>query len=426
MLIIPNEEKPHKARDYKPRLRPIEVFPVKVENRDAICLRDPAHISPQPLFLTSSAHLILPLLDGRNDLRDVQLVLLRRLGRLIDYEIIEDLVERLDENLFLEGESYDRYLLDLKTEFMENPIRPATMAGQSYQSDPVKLAGQLKDYYGHPAGPGSEDKIIPSKPPRGLIAPHIDFDRGGPCYAWSYRQLGNLSSAPKLVVILGTAHSPMNSYLTLCDKDFETPLGLVKCEKDLAQELINLLGRKIIADSFIHRGEHSVEFQAVWLKSVFKGEDEIRILPFLCGSLIPLVEQGGHPENVEEYNHILNTLKNLLDSWKEANGPVMIITSVDLSHVGPQFGHDFRITEGVKREVREHDLDLLAKVSRSDHNGFFRQIVRERDKYNVCGVASIYAMMTLLEETEGRILSYDQWVEEGGNGLVSFASLIFS
>lgn len=426
MPIIPNEEKPHKARDYKPKLRPIEVFPVKVENRDAICLRDPAHISPQPLFLTSSAHLILPLLDGRNDLRDIQLVLWRRLGRLIDYEIIEDLVERLDENLFLEGESYDRYLLDLKTEFMENPIRPATMAGQSYQADPVKLAGQLKDYYGHPAGPGSEDEIIPSKPPRGLIAPHIDFDRGGPCYAWSYRELGNLSSVPKLVVILGTAHSPMNSYLTLCDKDFETPLGLVKCEKDLAQELINELGRKIIADSFIHRGEHSVEFQAVWLKSVFKGEDEIRILPFLCGSLVPLVEQGGHPENVEEYNHILNTLKNLLDSWKEANGPVMIIASVDLSHVGPQFGHDFRVTESVKREVREHDLDLLAKVSRSDHNGFFRQIVRERDKYNVCGVASIYAMMTLLEEAEGRILSYDQWVEEGGNGLVSFASLIFS
>lgn len=426
MPIIPNEEKPHKARDYKPRLRPIEVFPVKVENRDAICLRDPAHISPQPLFLTSSAHLILPLLDGRNDLRDIQLVLWRRLGRLIDYEIIEDLVERLDENLFLEGESYDRYLLDLKTEFMENPSRPATMAGQSYQSDPVKLAAQLKSYYGHPAGPGSENEIIPSKPPRGLIAPHIDFDRGGPCYAWSYRELGNLSSAPKLVVILGTAHSPMNSYLTLCDKDFETPLGLVKCEKDLAQELINELGRKIIADSFIHRGEHSVEFQAVWLKSVFKGEDEIRILPFLCGSLVPLVEQGGHPENVEEYNHILNTLKNLLDSWKEANGPVMIIASVDLSHVGPQFGHDFRVTESVKREVREHDLDLLAKVSRSDHNGFFRQIVRERDKYNVCGVASIYAMMTLLEEAEGRILSYDQWVEEGGNGLVSFASLIFS
>ncbi len=425
MPIIPNVEKPNKARDYKPRLRPVEIFPVKVENQDAICLRDPARISPQPLFLASSVHLILPLLDGRNDLRDIQLVLLRRLGRLIDYEIIEDLVERLDEYLFLEGESYDRYLLDLKTEFMENPIRSAAMAGQSYQSDPVKLADQIKDYYGHLAGPGLEDKIIPSKPPRGLIAPHIDFDRGGPCYAWSYRELGNLSSDPKLVVILGTAHSPVNSYLTLCDKDFETPLGLVRCEQDLAQELINELGPKIIADNFIHRGEHSVEFQAVWLKSIFKGEDEIRILPFLCGSLFPMIEQGGHPEHVEEYNDTLNTLKNLLDSWKEANGPVIIIASVDLSHVGPQFDHDFKVTEGVKREVREHDLDLLEKVSHSDQHGFFRQIVRERDKYNVCGVASIYAMMTLLGETEGRILSYDQWVEEDGNGLVSFASLIF-
>jgi AmmeMemoRadiSam system protein B len=426
MPIIPNEEKPHKARDYKPSLRPIEVFPVKIENQEALCLRDPARISPEPLFLTSTAGLFLPLLNGQNDLRDIQAALMRRLGRLIESEVIENLIEKLDESLFLEGERFDRYLLDLKTEFAGNPIRGAALAGLSYESDPVALSRQLEAYYDHPAGPGLAEKPVSSTPVRGLIAPHIDFERGGPCYAWTYKELQRVGAPPKLVVILGTAHSPMNGYLNLCDKDFETPFGLVKCEKDLAEEISNELGAATAADSFIHRGEHSVEFQAVWLKSVFQGSDDLRILPFLCGSLIPLIESERHPAEVEEYTRTLDTLKEILDQWGKANGPVMILASVDLSHVGPQFGHEFRVTEDVRRNVRDHDTGLLETAIRGDYDGFFRLIADELDIYNVCGVASIYAMLRLLGQTEGSVLSYDQWVDEEGGGLVSFASLAFS
>ena len=426
MPIIPNEEKPHKARDYKPRLRPIEVFPVKIENQQALCLRDPARISPEPLFLTSAAGLFLSLLDGRNDLRDIQAALMREAGRLIESEVIESLIGQLDESLFLEGERFDRYLLDLKTEFAENPIRDATLAGLSYESDPTALSRQLQAYYELPAGPGLAEKPVSSTPVRGLMAPHIDFERGGPCYAWAYKELERMSPPPKLVVILGTAHSPMDGYLNLCNKDFDTPFGLARCEKDLAEEISIELGPEIAADSFIHRGEHSIEFQAVWLKSVFQGSDDLRILPFLSGSLIPLIESERQPAEVEEYMHTLATLKEVLDTWEKANGPVMILASVDLSHVGPQFGHEFRVTKSVSQDVRQHDTGLLETVARGDYDGFFRLISDELDMYNVCGVASIYAMLRLLGQTEGRILSYDQWVDEEGGGLVSFASLAFS
>ncbi|MBW2092308.1 MAG: AmmeMemoRadiSam system protein B, partial [Deltaproteobacteria bacterium] len=250
------------------------------------------------------------------------------------------------------------------------------------------------------------------------------FDRGGPCYAWSYNQLKN-STPPDLVVILGTAHSPTENYLVVCDKDFETPFGPMACEKDLAGNLLNRVGPGLKADELVHRGEHSIEFQAVWLKSLFRKHEEMQVLPLLCGSFHDLIETNQGPEDVEAYQATLSVLKDLLREWEKDKGRVMILASVDLSHVGPQFGDRFRVTRLVQEEIREHDLDLLRMVTEGDALGFYLKIAQEKDRNHVCGLASLYAALHLLDGASGRLLSYDQWVDETGQGLVSFASLVF-
>ncbi|MBW2051438.1 MAG: AmmeMemoRadiSam system protein B [Deltaproteobacteria bacterium] len=411
-----------KGGNRKPVLRPVEAFPVEIQGQKAICLRDPNRIAPQSLFLKSNAALVLSLLDGAHDLRDIQAEWMRRFSQLIPLENIKGLIEQLDKHLFLEGESFDRFFGELKAAFSALTTRPAMLAGQSYAAEPEALEKQLEAYYHHPSGPNVQP--CPEGSPRGLVAPHIDFIRGGPCYAWTYNLLKG-SKPPGLVVILGTAHGPTENYLVVCDKDFETPFGTLKCEKELAGEMLNKAGPIFETDGFVHRGEHSIEFQTVWLKSLFREAEEIYILPVLCGSFHKLMEAGLQPEDLEAYRNALHVLKDLLAEWEKSNGKAMILASVDLSHVGPQFGDDFTITNSVRSRIREYDLDLLNSVTEGDFQGFYRKVAQENDRNHVCGVAPLYTSLRLLGGVKGRLLSYDQWVDANGQGLVSFASLAF-
>ncbi len=413
-----------KGRNWQPLLRPIEVLPVQIQGKEAICLRDPNRIAPQALFLQADAGFVLAMLNGKNDLRDIQAEWMRRFGQLVSLESIEALIKHLDEHLFLEGERFDRFLAELKAHFAALSTRPAILAGQSYEADTEALARQLESYYDHPSGPGFDQEFSAAEPPRGLVAPHIDFGRGGPCYAWSYSRLRG-TAPPALVVILGTAHSPTENFLVLCDKDFETPFGAIPCEKDLARDFINRAGPGLKADEFVHRGEHSIEFQAVWLKNSFRQNKEIKVLPLLCGSFYELIETGRRPEDVEAYRTAVDILKDLLHAWEKSNGRVMILASVDLSHVGPQFGDNFRVTKAVQDEIRDHDLDLLGLVTEGKAADFYLKVAREKDRTHVCGLAPLYTMLRLLDGASAQLLSYEQWVDETGQGLVSFGSLVF-
>ncbi|MBU2547164.1 MAG: AmmeMemoRadiSam system protein B [Proteobacteria bacterium] len=403
----------------RPKLRPVEVIPIQTRDGEGIGLRDPSRISPQTLLFSRAAAAVLALFDGTNDLRDVQAAIQRGYGELVGIEVIEGLVRALDENHFLEGQTFDRFFERELAEFEAAPIRPAMLAGQAYAGQPEALAEELESY-----GRDREKGPLLDAPPRGLVAPHIDFQRGGPCYARAYECL-DPESPPALVVILGTAHNPVRGPLVLCAKDFETPFGPARCESGLAAEMSARIGPDLTAEAFVHRGEHSVEFQAVWLKHRFPKDHGPLILPFLTASFFPLMAAGRSPMESPPFEGALAIIRALLQEWARANGPVMILASVDLSHVGPQFGDQFPVSAAVRDDVRSYDLQLLDQAARGDHEAFYQTVAGARDRTHVCGLASIYTMLRLIDEPAGRLLDYDQWIDPNGQGLVSFSSMVF-
>lgn len=417
----PGDKVPSPAR---PRLRPVEAFPVRHQGRDVIGLRDPGRIAPGVLFLEPAAAFILQLLNGRNDLRDIQLALLRKTGALIEMDKIEGLIRVLDENYFLEGDRFDRHWTRVRQEFAASSSRPAGLAGASYPADPAELAAALTSFDGDPAGPGEPEPVPSSGVPRGLVAPHIDFPRGGPGYAWAYRQMP-AENPPDLAVILGTAHHPTQNLLVLTDKDFETPFGPARCDRELASQILARTGGWIKADEFVHRGEHSIEFQAVWLMHHFARAETLRILPVLCGSFQGLMDGERTPEDAPDYMNGLDTIKMLLGECVQGGRTVTIVASADLSHVGAQFGDRFAVSEGVKADVRQYDRDMLALVEQGNYGDLFTYVARARDRTHVCGLAPLYTLLRLIEPATGRLLSYQQWVDPKRQGMVSFASLVF-
>ncbi|MEW6265195.1 MAG: AmmeMemoRadiSam system protein B [Thermodesulfobacteriota bacterium] len=421
--MIPEADRANKVWQWRPRLRPIEVLPLQTNSGRVLALRDPGRLAPKMLYLSPAAAIFLPLFNGRNDLRDIQAALFRASGELIGLERIEGLVRTLDENYFLEGETFEAFLVRTREEFAASPGRPALLAGQAYPEAPESLAEVLASYYDHPSGPGREATAAGARP-RGLIAPHIDFGRGGPGYAWTWSQL-DPSDPPDLAVILGTAHGPTLNPLALCRKDFETPFGPARCERGLAEALAERLGDLITADEFVHRGEHSVEFQAVWLMSRLEPEAPTRILPWLCGSFHQLMEEGRAPEDWDDYEASVSVIKEALDRWTAAGKKVLAIASVDLSHVGPQFGDGFSVTPGVQAEIKALDLEYMTAATQGDYRSFYRLVAGQRDRTHVCGLAAIYTLLRLLDGPSGRLLHYDQWVDPAGQGLVSFASAVY-
>src|SRR5262245_39013362 len=215
-----------------PRLRPVEAFPATVDGHEVICLRDPSGVTPDVLTASRSLLEILALFDGQHSLLDIQAEIMRPHGTLVLRSELEALVERLDERLFLEGARLDAERARLVVAFRASGVRPAVHAGRAYAGEAGALAEALAGYFSHPEGPGPVGAPGSTRL-HGLVAPHIDFHRGGPAYAWAYRAVAEARDADCFIV-LGTAHAGLDGHpLAATRKAYDTPFGPVPVDEEV-------------------------------------------------------------------------------------------------------------------------------------------------------------------------------------------------
>ena len=143
---------------------------------------------------------------------------------------------------------------------------------------------------------------------RGVLSPHIDFQRGGPVYTWSYKELVENSQADTFVV-LGVAHQYCRRRFALTCKDFETPLGVVPTDRAYVDRIASLAGRDLFDDELAHRTEHSIEFQVVFLQYLLGGRRDFSIVPILVGSFHDLMERGVDPIDDPEVSRFVQALR---------------------------------------------------------------------------------------------------------------------
>ena len=130
----------------------------------------------------------------------------------------------------------------------------------------------------------------------GLIAPHIDFHRGGPAYAWAYRDLAERCDAD-LFVIFGTCHAGMADPFALTRKDYDTPFGPARVDQDVVEALATRARQDCFGSELAHRNEHSIEFQAVFLNYLYGGRRDIRIVPVLTSFAHEALARGLVPDD---------------------------------------------------------------------------------------------------------------------------------
>jgi len=402
-----------------PRLRSVEAFPIQVEGKHLTCLRDPLGLAEQPIFLNGPQAFLVSLMDGSNSLRDIQARFFRQTSELLTTEALENLVKQIDDHHYLDSSSFQIYYDSLVQEFRCARTRPARHAGTAYAGNEHELRAQIDGFFANAGGPGSAAEVLSPRLLRGLVAPHIDFHRGGQSYALAYKALAEHSGLDRFI-IFGTCHNPMGRRFALTEKDYETPLGAAAADREFIRSVAQKLPWDPFEDEFAHRGEHSIEFQAVCLRYVLGKGRQFTIVPILVGSFHDILVTGRAAAEDAEIAVMVSAIR---DTMAELPGRYCIIAGADLAHVGLNFGDAAGPSEASLREVARADREFLKFVEQGAAEKTFRFIAAERDRRRVCGYPPIYMTLRCLENPQGELLNYRQWADLEAGSSVSFAAL---
>jgi AmmeMemoRadiSam system protein B len=406
-----------------PRLRFVDAFPVEDGGATYLALRDNEGYSDRMVFLSPIDALIAGCLDGRTTEEEACSRLSKQIGaKEFPAGRVRELLKVLDENLLLENERFERAKKAVLDGFRSSPERPAHLAGASYPEKAEQLEAALDSYFELDGSPGDAGEAGSAAIPTGLVSPHIDFDRGKAGYAWAYREILR-SGLPDLTVILGVAHQSPATPFVLTRKDYGTPFGPARTDAALAEKLEKDLPFDPRADELTHRSEHSVEFQAVYLRYCARklGVDgESKILPVLCSSY----DLDGFDPG-ERTHAFLDRLADLLAGYK---GRVCLLAGVDFAHIGPRFGDKEPAVGEFLEKTKREDAQSLKQLLAQDPKGFLESVQFDGNRRKVCGVSALYAFSELHKrlypKSAGETLHYSHAADPAG-GEVTFASQVF-
>jgi len=405
----------------KPKIRPIESFPVEQNGQKLVCLRDPLGIATQPIVLGMGAYFLVTQFNGATSLAEMEVAFAQRFGENLPPDQLANLVEALDQAGFLDSPAFGERRQRVMEEFRQNPHRPAAHAGLCYAKEATPLRREIEAFFRGPNGPGLIPEPKNSEAPlAGLIAPHIDPRRGGPAYAHAYGQLMT-RERPDLIVILGTSHYGGGPQLfTATRKHYLTPFGPVATDCEFIERLAARYKEgDLFAEELLHRNEHSIEFQALFLAWAL-GTAGYKVVPILVSSFHQMVLNGTLPQDDPRVGGLIEALKAEL---AEEQRRVLIVAGVDFAHVGKKFGDTYSADAKVADWLRTEDLALIETIKRGDPAGFFGQIAQEQDKRKICGLAPMYTQLELLKGRPARLLMHDIAMEPQTESAVSFASI---
>lgn len=404
----------------RPCLRALESFPVEQDGKRLIGLRDPSGFTEQVALLPIPALDIVSLFDGEHSLAEIHGVVSARHGpEAPGLEAIAGFAARLDEAGFLDSPAFAERRRQVEAGWLATPVRRAAHAGGAYAEEPDALRSQIDGFFLEPGGPGLPKRGTGQADLRGLVAPHIDFHRGGPTYAWAYRALLERSDAD-LFVIIGTCHAGMPDPFAATLKPYDTPFGPAEADRGFFDAVRRRYRHDLLASETAHRSEHSIEFQAVLLRRLL-GDRPFTILPVLASFLHEAVWNGGEPEADPRVPRFLGALG---DAIAGSDRKVCVIAGVDLAHVGPRFGDAEPNTPEFLDRVERDDRQMLEPVLAAEPGPFFESVAADGDRRRICGLSPIYVFLRALPGARGELLRYSQWPDQ--QGAVSFCAAAFS
>jgi len=400
-----------------PKLRwPVDIRLERVQSQEVLILLCPLGVSKAPLALTPAIAPVISCFEGNLSFQEI---LNRFSNQGLTEEILRQLIELLDQHLFLATPRFFAAQKQMHDEFSSASVREAALAGLSYSDSKAKLETEIDTYFanGKTVLKARTDSMC------GVMAPHIDYRRGSMCYGITYNHLKQ--EEHNLYILIGTSHQYSRHMFHLSAKDFNTPLGKLSCDREFVNKLAEEYGKdRSFADEILHKKEHSLELQTPFLKRL---KVNPTIVPILVGSFHHIIHAAKAPEQFEEYDRFASSLTNCVRSFIKQGKKLCVVAGVDMAHVGKAFGDPSNLTPSSMEKIAERDQAYLQTLIKQDKKALFAHIAEDNDARRICGFPTMYTVLDLFDrlgvQYSAELFDYRQAVDYQSDCAVTFAGM---
>ncbi|MCZ6835310.1 MAG: AmmeMemoRadiSam system protein B, partial [Planctomycetota bacterium] len=319
------------------------------------------------------------------------------------------LTQGLDQIGLLWGPTFERLEAKTLQRIKESGSFP-TNASASLGTDETMVRETIKGYLDQTEDPELEMTV------RGIVAPHLDYERGWPNYAAAYYNLQH-QAKPDRVVILGTNHFGLGDGVVFTESGFQSPLGICPIDQPVADHVLKELGRPVIIDQLDFMAEHSIELHLPWIQYAY---GNVPILAALIPDPLHSMIEDDEENELVTTEVFLNVLTGALE---QAGGSTLFVSSADLSHVGPQFGEPRAVDEQRRFDVERHDRDMMGKFLTGDGEQFLEAMNWNRNPTRWCSIGNMAALLELIQPDQVELIDYRQAVDEQGRCMVTSAAM---
>jgi len=395
---------------YQPVLRPVEAFRWDSQDGDAVGLRDVTGLSEVVLSMSEPVLVALSMMDGTSTCQQIQQHFQEETGQPLSNDTFQSLINHLQEAHFLEGPDFEAHYQTLVDNYRAQDARQMHSAASLGIDD----TGQVfKDMLTTPTGEVASIKV------RGIVAPHLDYPRGKPCYTAAYSALSR-RVAPDRVIILGTNHFGRSQSVVATGKAFQTPLGRTPTDTKFLDRIEKKCG-SLRTYELDHAQEHSVELQVAWLQFLY-GADTFEMVPFLCPDP---TAQMCHDHDGDEWVELTDFAQVLRDELELDAADTLIVAGADMSHVGAAFGDENQLTEEFLASVERKDRESLENLLAGHSETFVHTVAQDGNHTRVCSAGCMSVISRVLKDAQVSLLGYHQAVDQSTQTCVTCSALLF-
>lgn len=275
-------------------------------------------------------------------------------------------------------------------------VRKPAVAGSFYPSSKESLLNTIENCFMHNYGPQKKPPSDEERKIIGIVCPHAGYMYSGPVAAHSFYAVS--SSDVDLVIMVGPNHFGIGSGVaTMKDSSWETPLGSVEVDSDVAEQVSKRSGI-VDFDDAAHSEDHCLEVQLPMLQYIYQKFN-----------ILPIIMWMQDKETAEDVGRAIADIAN--------ERKTLLLASSDFTHYEPN------------EDAHRKDNELIGSILKLDINKYYS--VLQRLNVTACGygaIASVMIACKILGAEKGELLKYATSGDIAGNknSVVGYGSIMFT
>ena len=250
----------------------------------------------------------------------------------------------------------------------EPVVRPATQAGRFYTGDPMELSEEVDSLLALHSRSTAYQNVA------ALIVPHAGYYFSGNVAASAYMTLDGKKKYKRIFLLGPSHHEWLDGASVNSEADYyATPLGLLKVDREMAQQLLD-------ADSVFtykrsaHDREHCLEVQLPFLQRIFTQE-----LP----PIVPIII------STNDYHKLKRMAEVLKPYFADEN---LFVISSDFSHY-PTYDDAYEVDAITGKAIETVDVEEFIKTIETNAQRGIHNLAT-----SACGEFAIITLMMMLDD----------------------------